>query len=448
VKPTPSQASTAGLAAGLAAGPTAGPTFAGSGTPLRATRAEWSESTILILKRLLSPLRAITASMNPPRILLGLLFVASIMAAGGLWDSAARALGTTQLGPGGLITVVDGVAIFAPDVEGMSGDGSRGLFESTVDAVTLASVQAMRAILAGNPADAIHWLRALILDVPLTLWRVSPTFVILFGLPLVVLISLLGGAVSRIAAVEQASGVRLGTVEALRFSGESLVRTVAAHLIPLALLGALAVVMAVAGALLLVPVLNLLVALAAGLLLLLGFLGVVLGLLTIVSMPLSCAAVACDDSDAADSTQRTFAYCLQRPVQCIALHAITLMGAAVGYAVIATVVALALSVTGGLLGVWGAEPAGALTEGVGPFAIQATSEHVVEGATVRGSSAILGFWRTVCVGLVAGWTVSYLFSAWTFVYLALREAVDGQEPEDVRGAGAAAGRWEAGRADA
>lgn len=403
---------------------------------------------MLTLKRLLSPLRAITASMNPPRLLLGLLFVAAVMAAGGLWDSVARGLGATQLGPGGLFAVVDGAAVFAPDLAAEGGgegpSGSRGLFESAVDAVSLASIEGVRAILAGNFADAVRWLRALVIDVPATLWAASPIFVILFGLPLIVAISLLGGAIARIAAVEQASGVRLGTVEALRFSGESLVRTVSTHLIPLALLGALVLVMVVAGAFLLVPVLNLLVALFTGLLLLLGFLGVVLGLLTIASLPLSCAAVACDDSDAADSTQRTFAYCLQRPVQCVVLHTITLLGGAVGYAVIATLIALTLSATGGLLGMWGAEPALALTEGVGPFAIQSSSEPVVEGLTVRGAAAILGFWRTVCVGLVAAWTVSYFFSAWTFVYLALREAVDGQEPEDVRGAGAAAGRWEAG----
>ena len=237
----------------------------------------------------------------------------------------------------------------------------------------------------------------------------------------VVVWSLLGGAIARIAVVQAAQGERVGLPEALRFAVRKAVPLLSAPLSPLVGVAFFAVLVALFGLLYRVPTVGPVIAGALAFLPLLAGLTMALILLGLAAgWPLMPASVAAETEDGFDSLSRAFAYVHQRPVPYAAYLALAWV---LGMAGLVFVDLFAGMVAG--LTEWG-------------LSFSAPGDPL---ATLFGSLPDTGptstagrlhtFWLSL-VGLLAhAWIFSYFWTVASLIYLLLRRDVDGTSWHDV-----------------
>lgn len=273
------------------------------------------------------------------------------------------------------------------------------------------------------------------------------------AIPLLALVAIFGGAISRMAATEFARGERISWTAALAFAlrrGVAFTSTLASPL-----LGALIIagIIAIAGwALLSIGWVQVAGAVLYGLALLL-ILGAVLLLVGYVfGFPLLIPALACEGTDAIDAIQRTYAYVLGRPVRLIAYTLLSLAMMVALLAVVGGIGSAAITAT--------AVATTTLTNDTVTEAVRSEVPGLTKPKPISVDSIILGtappaeqdfgkslnttkdiiaFWHNVVALLVAGIGVSYFFSSSTVLYLILREINDGQDHTELWTPGRSAG---------
>jgi hypothetical protein len=273
------------------------------------------------------------------------------------------------------------------------------------------------------------------------------------ALPLLALVAIFGGAISRMAATEFARGERISWTTALAFSlrrGVAFTSTLASPLLGALIIGG---IIAVAGwALLSIGWVQVAGAVLYGLALLL-ILGAVLLLVGYVfGFPLLIPALACEGTDAIDAIQRTYAYVLGRPVRLIAYTLLSLAMMVALLAVVGGIGSAAISAT--------AVATTTLTNDTVTEAVRSEVPGLTKprpisvdsiilgtappaepdfGKSLNTTKDIIGFWHNVVALLVAGIGVSYFFSSSTVLYLILREINDGQDHTELWTPGRSAG---------
>lgn len=154
--------------------------------------------------------------------------------------------------------------------------------------------------------------------------------------------SLFGGAIARMAAVQFARGERIGARDALKFSLRQLQNYMTAPFLPLAgigcLLGFNAILGAIAG--LLGSAGEAVLAVLWGLVLFCGFLMAMLVICVSVGWPLMIAAVSTEDSDGFDGLGRANGFLLDRPWRALLLAILSLPVFALGWLFVATLLSL------------------------------------------------------------------------------------------------------------
>lgn len=233
---------------------------------------------------------------------------------------------------------------------------------------------------------------------------------------------ILGGAIARIAAVQAATGDRLGMLPAVKFAFRHRLALVGAPLSPMigiAFFAALCVPFGllynipgpigttVAGVLAFVP-------LIAGLMMALLLAGLAVG------WPLMTADVAVEAEDAFDAFSRSYSYVGQRLGRYAAYVAVSLIAGAIGLVVVSLLAALTVHMAR-----WG------LAFGGPDGRIEA-----LFGADLKASgtpAAIHAFWINLVRLLVHAWVYSYFFTAATLIFTLLRREVDGTPYHDLGG---------------
>ena len=240
-----------------------------------------------------------------------------------------------------------------------------------------------------------------------------------------------GGALSRMAACDIASREHLRVVDGFDFALSHWVRLILAPILPLVIAGILAALLVLFGVLF-VPWVDVVGGPLYGVALILGFLLSFVLLGFAVGFPLLIPAVAVEDCDAADAQQRAYAYVLHRPLHLLGYGATAIAGLALGYVVVAFVVATSLNLTGTLTGIVTGSGAAAGAGGFGIFDLsQPVGGALDDTWHAQWSAAFVGFWQRVVIDLVAAYVVSYFFSSSTWIYLLMRQACDGQDIEEV-----------------
>ncbi|MBL7152972.1 MAG: hypothetical protein ISS79_04600 [Phycisphaerae bacterium] len=259
---------------------------------------------------------------------------------------------------------------------------------------------------------------------------------ILVAIKLAVL-SVVGGAICRMAALQFARGEKTGLMEALRFSSSRFTSFFFAPLLPvafMAVIGGLIFLVGLAGRIpyvggLFVGILMLLV-LAGGALIAVGLIGGVAG------FNLMFPAVAYDGSDAFDAISRSFSYVFSRPWRMGFYTLTAAVHGAVCYVCVRLFAFLLLSVahvvlfcavgTGDsgnkLAAIW-AKPEFMNLLGSSSTAPASLIEDVA------GFIIYLFLW--VVAGLVVSVVISYYFSANTVIYSLMRNKVDNAALDDV-----------------
>ena len=233
---------------------------------------------------------------------------------------------------------------------------------------------------------------------------------------------LIGGAIARIAAVQQATGGRLGLITAVRFSLSHAVGLIGAPLSPLIGIGFFACLCAPIGLLYRIP--GSVGATIAGILLFLPLLaGLVMALLLAglaAGWPLMTATVAVEAEDAFDALSRAYSYTGQRPGRYAAYALISWAIGCVGFVAISLVSTLIVH-----MAVWGLA-----VGGPGPKIAGLFSGDPDTGPTPM---VIHTGWLALVRLLTHSWLYAYFFTSATLIYVLLRKEVDGVPAHDLGG---------------
>ncbi|MHC4461000.1 MAG: hypothetical protein ACYS30_06145 [Planctomycetota bacterium] len=256
--------------------------------------------------------------------------------------------------------------------------------------------------------------------------------IIFFVITLAVL-SVAGGAICRIAALQFARGEKPGLTEALRFSVKRFISFFTAPLASLAiiifiglfifLLGLMGNIPRVGG---LIMGIFMLLALIAGALIAVVLIGAVAG------FNLMFPAVAYDDSDCFDAISRSFSYVYAKPWRMGFYTAIAVVYGAICFMFVRLFAFLLLRTTYWFLQV------GVLGDNSKLTAIwQKPSFGSLRGLLVLpgGTDSVAAFVVYLCllavVGLIASFIINFYFSANTIIYSLMRNRVDNTALEDI-----------------
>lgn len=309
---------------------------------------------------------------------------------------------------------------------------SHGVFESTVDALLNAAAMPVQGFWSLSPPTfwaSIRGSVAAVADTAGALWTHHRVFVLVFGLILLLVWAVAGGAISRLTAMDMLSGRASSTVEGLGYAlaraRDTLMGLVFFPLVAV-VLGLIVVV--IGGVLLRFPIANIAGAVVYGILLLLGLLIVLIGVGYAGCMSLMVPAVAVDETDGYDAQQRAYAYLLAKPGHLLLYTLLAAVQGVIALTLIWLIARATLGVTADLASVIGGESVATMAGGVAGLTDK--PELWTLSGTQQVAGGIISVWRSIVAGLVGAFVVSFYFTSQTIIYLLMRWAVDGQAVEE------------------
>ena len=274
-------------------------------------------------------------------------------------------------------------------------------------------------------------------------------FAVLFLLGTLAVWSLFGAAICRIAALEFAREDKIGVGPALRFAREKFFSGFfMSPLLPLMILAAVGLLLAIGGFFLWIPAIGNLFAIPFVLALLGGAAMALLLIGTVGGGSFFWPTVAVEGSDGFDAISRSFSYFFGRPVRTIVYGLTALFWGGVCWGVLKFILGLSLLAThacvkfgmGGFgTGWWGLRP----EAGEGATKLDVLWQvpqlpdlyHWGQQAHMGGweifAAGCIGFWVLIVIGVLWAFLASYYFSASTIVYYLLRHEVDATDYDDV-----------------
>lgn len=237
--------------------------------------------------------------------------------------------------------------------------------------------------------------------------------------------SVFGGAITRIAAVQIARGNNIGLWAALRFAFSRFPSYMAAPLLPIVGVGVFWAFCALAGLVGRIPVAG---EILLGILwivpLLLGFLMTLTLLGLAVGWPLMFATISTEGSDAFDGMSRSFSYVYDRP-----WHYLWMVLVAMLYG--SLVIFLAAVIASALVSFasWG------VSAGLNDQQALAVPQGVLAPGAAMGERSMLGdlagLWTRGVGLLLWGFVYSYFWTITTIIYFVLRQSDDGTPMDEV-----------------
>lgn len=310
----------------------------------------------------------------------------------------------------------------------------KGAFEALVQHVSISMGAIISGVLDLRPSLSLSGFNDLLIVTPQALWAQAKWFTVCFGLLFVVIFAIGGGALSRMAAAQVATGERITIRHAVDFSVSKWSALVWAQILPLILALVLCGVTILMGVFMLVPVIDIFAAVAYGLALLVGFVIAFLALGYVVGFPMLVPAVACENCDGADAVQRAYAYAVTRPLQLLGYWIVAILGLALGFVLVALVASLTLNITAELFKTVSDNPALTIAGGYGDGnSFDLSHKRISDTGRWHSNWAAdaIQFWQSLVVSLVAAWVLAYHFGSSTIMYLLMRRRCDGQEIDDI-----------------
>ncbi len=272
-------------------------------------------------------------------------------------------------------------------------------------------------------------------------------YALVFVLASLAVWALFGGAIARIAALHAAREEKISIPQALRFSMGKFFSFYTAPLIPIAIILVLGLVIGLAGLLLAVPFLNILLALLAGLGLIVG---AVIAFLTIgltAGVPLMYPTIAVEGSDSFDAISRSFSYIFSRPWRYGLYIIVAAIYGTFCYLFVRLFAFLLLAASRVFAGhgVFGTgltvRDAPQLGEGATRLdllwpapkfeSLVNTPNYTAMNFPDWLSAHLITLWAYLVAGLVLAFAISYFVSSFTVIYYLLRRKVDATDLDDV-----------------
>lgn len=277
-------------------------------------------------------------------------------------------------------------------------------------------------------------------------WALSkhPLYFSIFTVIALLVWSVIGGAIARIAAVHVSQDEKISVRQAIRFSTNKLMSFFAAPVMPLILIGLIALILATLGVLTEIPYLGGLVTIIiSALFFVLIGVGILIACALIgwvVGFGLMYPTIAVEGSDAFDAVSRSFSYVFARPWKMFIYSVIAIIYGAVTYLFLRFMVFLTLSVVHECLTFWthSVGPAGRTSIAnawTGPADLFDLSTgprdpFSLTAAESLGSGLIM-FWVMLFVALLGAYLLSFFISVNTIMYYLLRHEVDATDIDDV-----------------
>ncbi len=308
---------------------------------------------------------------------------------------------------------------------------------------------ALAGIAPMGRSSVIGAVRDMLVTIPVWLaWR-HTWFLLIYGIYGLGLWALFGGALARMSALDAAGQGQGGlTGRAFAFAGRRWVWLLLAPLLPVILVGLIALVLILGGALLFNwPGLDVLGGLGFGLALLLGLMIALLVIGLAGGFGLLYPALAVEGADAIDAVSRAFNYLYRQPFRWSFYTILTLVYGAVCQLFLTVVVFLTLAATHffvGLLVLRDTVPGLNRFEAIMPAPVLGALSYDMDSSVLsplaKMAGVLVGIWVHLCIGLLAAFAIAFYFSAHTWIYLFLRHGSDGTALEEITGDGPAGGR--------
>jgi hypothetical protein len=312
----------------------------------------------------------------------------------------------------------------------------RGIFISFFDFEVNRVNDVVGGVTSMDPTGIANGVLGFLVTGPSLLLSGHPLFALLFSIWFLLIWSIFGGAISRIAAVHVARDEKISVRQALRFSTNKLLSFLFAPLIPLIILLVIAAVVALGGLLLYVKVVGPIVlslvfflALIAGLVMALVLLGLVGG------FNLMYPTVAVEGSDSFDAISRSFSYVFARPWRMLFYTFVAIVYGALTYLFVRFFIWLVLFLTHSAVGWWlGGQPA-QYWPVIWPTPQFDRLPYDVPYESLKWSekfaAGMISAWVYLVIGLLGAYVISFYFSVNTIIYYLMRREVDATELDDV-----------------
>ena len=265
-------------------------------------------------------------------------------------------------------------------------------------------------------------------------------YTLLFVAVKLAVISIAGGAICRMAALQFAKGEKLGLTESVTFSLKRFLSFFTAPLVPVAIIVVLALLTALLGLLGNIPWLGeLIMGIFTVLALLAGLLITIISIGTVAGFNLMFPAVAYDGSDCFDAISRSFSYIYTRPWRMGFYTGIAAVYGAICYTFVRFFAFLILwSAHASLqLGVLVSDSSKQLNKLAAIWPQPAFMNLVgsCPSVTMNWSESVASFLiyllLLLVVGLVVAFVISFYFTANTIIYALMRNRVDNTSLDDI-----------------
>ncbi len=330
--------------------------------------------------------------------------------------------------------------------------GGRGIFATLLNHEIATFRAALEAVLAMNLGLGVEppvGLKAAFIDaIGGIVWLVGAHWVyaVVFTILGLIVWSLFGGAICRIAALHAARDEKISFKQSLKFSGRKLLSFFSAPLIPIGLLVVLGAFVFLGGLLSAIPYVG---EIFAGLLwwlaLLGGFVMVLVIIGTVAGFLLMFPTIAVEGSDSFDALSRSFSYVYSKPWRAAFYVLVSGVYGAICYLFVRLFAHLLLNVTHVVAGLgMNVDGSARLPETVGKLEAIWTRTSLLETGRFFGSFGqyplngseklacfLITIWTFIVVGAVVSFVISFFFSSSTMIYYLLRREVDATDIEDV-----------------
>ena len=263
--------------------------------------------------------------------------------------------------------------------------------------------------------------------------------IIFFIIELAVL-SVAGGAICRIAALQNAQGEKPGMTEAIRYSLKRFTSFFTAPLAPFTIILSLGLFILLLGLLGNIPIAGeIIIGLGMPLALFVGTLIAVVLIGAVAGFNLMFPAVAYDGSDCFDSISRSFSYVYAQPWRMLFYTSIAAVYGSICYTFVRFFAFLAILTTRWFLqvAIWtdnSSQEIDKLTA-IWPrpdfMTLLGTKSMATTNWSENTAAFLIYIFLLVVIGLVVSFIISFYFSANTVIYSLMRKKVDNTDPQEI-----------------
>ena len=278
---------------------------------------------------------------------------------------------------------------------------------------------------------------------PAWAFREHGVFFAIFFAWLLLLWSIFGGALARIAAVQVARDEKISVRQSLRFSTGKVLSFVFAPLIPLIIIAVLGLLLAVASILISVPGISGVWSIVVGAGFFLALLAGLVMMLTAVGLigggHLMYPTIAAEGSDSFDAVSRSFSYLYARPWQLGFYALVSLIYGAITYLVVRLALFILLLLVHGSVSLlqWdhaadGTPIIDAMWPRPGNFMdLEFETRYAALGPVQSIGAALMACWVYFAISMLGAYVISLYSSSSTLIYFLLRRDVDATDLDEV-----------------